>query len=279
MKKNQQDKKHPKMIKMLLRSLGLVIFLIGILSAAERIPQTSGQEDDVVSLLDRLAERIGSYRQMEHWTASVRSEIVEMNKRWEPKKTTLILKNITTRGEVRTEEILEALETKKGRTRDVTVEIRKETRKQEEKARKRREKGKAEGNRRRRELTRDQISPFGYEMRKNLQFTIKEMSEFAGSPVYILESSSDKKDEDLYTGTYYVDRESLDVLRVELSPTKKPAVLKTVAMAFDFQVLPEGYLALRKSWFKMHLNVVVKVVRLEAIEEYTNVRPLNGSQS
>ena len=195
-----------------------------------------------------------------------------MDLTWKPKKTTLVTKKISIDGKNRTEDIQQVLETKKGKTRDITQEYIKEVLKEEEKARKRAEKGKGGGRQGRQELTRSQIFPFDKEQRKNLQFSFKEESTYKGIPVIIVESRSSIKDEGVYTGIYTITRDSLDVLRVDLVPTKKPAVLKTVEMVFEFQVLPEGPLAIKRTWFKMHLNVVIKVIRLEAEDEYSDIK-------
>jgi hypothetical protein len=233
-----------------------------------------GQDSEVSAFLDKLADRISSYPRMEKWTASVRSRVEEMDKNWKPKKTTLITKKVSIDGTDRSEEILEALEVKKGKTKDRTRDYIKEARKEAEKAEKRKEKGREGGRQGRLELTRSQLFPFDMEQRKNLQFSIKEETTFKGIPVTILESRSSIKDEDLYSGTYTIARDSLDVLRIDIFPTKKPSVLKMMKMAFEFQVLPEGPLAIKRTWFKMHLNVIIKVIRLEAEEEYFDIKIL-----
>ena len=252
----------------------LLFFCLQDTNGAE-IQSAPAQDEDLSVLLDRVAERIGAYPEMERWTATVRTKVMEMNKKWEPKKTVLVTKKVSIDGTTRSEEILKALEIKKGGEKDITQQYRDEIQKQAEKARKREEKGKDGGVRGRKELSRDQILPLRKNQREDLEFSIKEETVFNGIPVYILESRSLIKDEDLYTGTYTISKENLDVLRVEISPTKKPSVIKTLEMAFEFQVLPGGYMAVKRTWFKMHLNVIIKVIRMEAEEEYSNIEVLN----
>lgn len=251
----------------------LFLFLNDVKAADIRL--SSAPDEELSDLLDRVAERIMSYPEMVRWTASVRTKVMEMNKRWEPKKTVLVTKKVNIDGASRSEEILKALEIKKGGEQDITQQYRDEIQKQAEKARKREEKGKDGGVRGRKELSRDQILPFQKRQREDLEFAIKDETVFNGKPVYILESRSRIKDEDVYTGTYTIAKDSLDVLRVEIYPTKKPSVIKTLEMAFEFQILPGGYMAVKRTWFKMHLNVIIKVIRMEAEEEYSNIEVLN----
>jgi hypothetical protein len=265
-KKSRMDRRKYSLI-----SLCVVWLSLGFGSGSLALPSPDG-EMDVTAFLDRLAVRISSYAPMDRWSATVRSRVERMDKNWRPKKTTLITKTVYVDGTERREEILEASEVKKGETKDVTAEYIEETRKEAEKARKRREKGEDGGGRGRRELTRSQLFPFDEEERADFVFSVKEDTDGEGQPVYILESRSRIKSEDIYTGTYTIARDSLDMLRAQLEPTKKPAVLKTIVLAFEFQVLPGDHLALRRTWFKMHLNILIKVVRLEAEEEYIDIK-------
>ena len=236
------------------------------------------QSEDISRILDQASARLEAFPELDSWQALVTSSQIQMDRRWEPKKKLVVRKRIRISGENRREEVLEALETEKGRTRDVTAEYR-------ERARKEEAEGDAESRsdsdrdhrkgRRGFTLTDENLFPFSEEARKNYEFIRNPDSDLQGIPVLVLESRAVAPKRERLEGRYYFDRENLVVLRAELKPSKVPGVLKTIEMDFWFNVLPEGYLVLKKTRIKLDAAVVVKRIRMLTEEEYSDYQVLD----
>jgi len=248
----------------------LLIILLGVGGSS---PLRLGAEDDIQTLLDRLAARLESAPIASDWNASVRSTETRMDKNWQPQKRTVVTKFVTIRDGKRTEEILRAMETEKGRTKDVTERYAREAAKEAEKIRQKAEQNREPGGRR--ELDREQLFPFRPDRRADFDFDLLEEGDWEGRPVIILQTRAKTAGDDLYEGRYVIDRDSLDVLRVDLTPSKKPGVLKLIEMAFEFQTLPGGYILPRRTWVRIHVGLVIKNIRIQAEEEYFDVQVLD----
>lgn len=227
-----------------------------------------------VELVAKLGDRLASYPKLESWQAKAVSTTSFMNSAWKPTKTTTTEKVVTVDGKLRSEEILRATETEDGRTRDVTEKAREEARERAEKQRRSTDEGRKEDQRRRGrrslDMTSDEILPFSPEKRSGYDFTVKDDSEVGGARVLVLQSRSRVRSEDKLEGLYYIDPETYDVLRAELTIAKKPGPLKRMEMEIDLRVLPEGHQVLTRAVMRMHVGLVVKNYRIEAVETYTD---------
>ena len=165
------------------------LFLIGsflILSfwSYSFIEQDNNNVDEIV---EEVAIRLANYPPLKNWQVSVLSTAVRMDKNWEPQKETIIKKTVVVRGKERTEDIISAVEIEKDKTKDVTEKFRKDALKEKRKREERRAEGKPEDEGGRRELSMDDMFPFGVTERKNYIFTRREDSELEGIPVFIQE--------------------------------------------------------------------------------------------
>jgi len=234
--------------------------------------------NDITDLLDRIVQRLSSYPEMRHWQASVLSTAYEMDKDWKPRKKTVIQKIVRVKDEARQESIEHAVEIKDGKNKDVTQEyINKAYKEMENKARKKREdkiKDNKEEGRRHMDLTEDDVFPFDEEKRVNYDFVILDEASIEGIPVHVIETRAKQRSEDFFEGKYYVNRETFDILRTELQLAKNPGPLKRMEMEMNFQILPQGYRALKSTSFRIHVGLVVKNIRMEAVEEYTDYQIL-----
>jgi len=235
------------------------------------------QSDAVNLILDQAAARIDAFPELDSWQALVTSSQIQMDKKWAPKKQLVIRKRIHIAGDNRREDILEALETKKGTTRDITAEHQERSRKAEAEAEQKSKDGPDKRDRGY-TLTDENLFPFSSEARKNYVFSLGEDSVFQGVPVLVLESRAKVPQKERMEGRYYLDRESLVVMRAELRPSKVPRVVKTIEMDFWFDVLPEGYLVVKKTRVKVDIAVVVKRIRILTEEEYSEYQVLEASK-
>ena len=237
-------------------------------------------DPELDALLDALSARIDSYSDLKNWRAAVRSSVTEMDKNWNPEKTTVVRK-ITTVTEGRSQdEILEVLETKKGVTRDIRERYVREAEERRRKAEERRSASTrdGEGSGGRRELGKDDLAPFSLERRKNFRFSFLPDDEVSGRPVRVVSAEARVKDSEVFEGRYYIDRETLDVLRVELRPSKNPRFVKHLEMDIHFQP-GIGSLALKASHMKIHAGFLLKTMRLAVEEEYTDFEILDPAGS
>jgi hypothetical protein len=88
--------------------------------------------------------------------------------------------------------------------------------------------------------------------------------------VYILENRSKLKSSDNYEGKYYIHPETFDILRADIRPAKNPGPLKLLEMRIDFGRIPEGYLVIRAASVRIHVGLIIKNIRMESEEIYSD---------
>lgn len=224
----------------------------------------------VEKIVEEAAIRFANYPQLKNWQVLVLSTAYRMDKNWKPEKKTVVRKTVTVRDKDRTEDIISATEIEKDKTKDVTEKLKKDALKEKKKQEERRAEGKSENEGGRRELSMDDMFPFGVTERKNYIFTRREDSELEGIPVYILETRAKMRTDKYYEGKYYISKNDYQVIKAELNPAKNPSVLKLFEMEAYFQVISGGYFVLKKTKVKIHVGLVIKNIRMEAEEEYSD---------
>jgi hypothetical protein len=254
------------------------IFLLPVLMSSSPAPPQSLEE-----ILDKVAGRLASYPEPAAWKAEVLSTSREMDSKWQPKKTTVINKTVTMRDKVWTEDILSAVESEDGKEKDVTRKYRDDALKRAEKQRRRSAPENKEDERRRgrrsMDMDRDDLLPFLPGMRGNHDFFLRVPATLEGRQVLVLQSKARERSLEAYEGLYFIDPETFDVRRVELSPSKTPGPLKRLDMEIDFRLLPEGHLVIAKAKMRIHIGLVIKNYRIEAVEEYRSYEMLDRSSS
>ena len=261
--------------------LSAALILAGFLSAAPEVRSHAENPDhDWDDFLDALSTRIDSYSDLKNWRAAVRSSVTEMDKNWKPEKTTVVRK-ITTFVEGRSrEEILEVLETEKGTTKDITETYIREAEERRRKAEERRRDSARDRERSggRRDMSVADLAPFSRENRIKYSFSFLPDAEVSGRPARVLSAEARVKDSEVFEGRYYIDKETLDVLRVEIRPSKNPRFVKHLEMDIRFQP-GIGSLALKASHMKIHAGFLLKTMRLVVEEEYTDFEILGPADS
>jgi hypothetical protein len=241
-------------------------------SSGAKAPAVSSPE--ALALVEKLAERITSYPKLESWRARASSTSSRMTSDWKPLSIIRTEKTVTVDGPYWSEEILGATETRGGRTKDITKDAQKEA--AERAAKQRRsspDEQKADQRSRGRrslDMARDEIFPFGPDKLSGYDFALEGPAELDGAPVILLRSRSRVRSDDHLEGLYYIDPATRDVRRVELTLAKRPAPLKRMEIELDFAVLPEGYHVMAKAVMRIHVGVIVKNIRVEAVESYSD---------
>ncbi len=255
------------------QAIGFLVIAALTVSGPARANQEQGP--DLTALLDKIAQRIESHAKNENWTLSVITTITRMDKNWKPEKVTLVdRKARVNHGDV-SEEIISATETEDGGKKDITDKYRKES--AERRAREQREqedrkrKGTAEKRRQRLRLdmTEEDFLPFSAKNRPHYEFELVSEAALDERSVFVVATKSKAKEDIHFEGRYYVDEETFDVLRAEVSPAKNPRFVKELEMTIDFQLLPGGYFVLKYSKTRVNAGFFLKHVRMVIEEVYS----------
>jgi hypothetical protein len=234
----------------------------------------SSQVPDAAGLVAKIGERLASHPKLDSWQAKAHSTTSYMNSAWKPKKTTTTEKTVTVDGGLWSEEILSAAETEDGKTRDVTKKLREKARarakKQKRQSADKRKNEQRSRGRRSVDMIRDEALPFGPGKRPGYDFTVKGTADLNGMPVILLQSRSRVRSAEKLEGRYYIHPDTFDVLRAELTIAKRPGPLKRMEIKVDFLVLPEGHMVMKKAVIRIHIVIIIKNIRIEAVETYSD---------
>jgi hypothetical protein len=268
-----------------LRALGIlaVIGLTGLAGqssaqapaqAPSASPSSSSSSPEALALVEGISRRIASYPELGSWQARALSTTSRMTADWKPKSMVRSEKIVSVERGLWSEEILNATETEDGRTRDVTAKLRAEARERAEKQRRSTENERNDEQRRRGrrslDIARDEALPFGPDKRDGYDFALEGTTELDGTPVIVLRSRSHVRSQEKFEGLYFVDPATHDVVRAELTIAKKPGPLKRMEMEVDFGVLPGGHQVMKKAVMRIHVGLIVKNIRIEAVETYSD---------
>jgi hypothetical protein len=267
--------------KMTIRAISLRVGALALIFISAAGPtlrpaaaQALAQIPDVPELIAKVGERIASYPKLESWQARAHSTKSRMNSSWMPKSTTTSEKIVTLDGGSWSEEILSAEETEGGKSRDVTNKLQAAARARAEKQRRSRgDVGKNEPRirgPRSPDAIREAAFPFSPKKSSAYDFTVKGPADLDGTPVILLQSRSRIRSDEMLEGLYYVHPETFDVLRAELTVAKRPIPVRRIEMLVDFLVLPEGYQVMKKAVIRVHLGFIIKNVRVEDVETYSD---------
>jgi hypothetical protein len=243
-----------------------------LLAAAAPLFNQQSPAADLNALLDRVAQRVESYAEYNNWRARALTKTTYLDKDGAPEKVVVVSKIVRVTAGLRSEEILKAEETAKGKTTDITAKQAEKAAKDNERRRKAKEKadrgGREDG---RRTFTLDDFLPFGADKRGLYEFRRGADRSLNGRRAATIEARSKVPDDESWNGTYHVDAESFDILRVEAWPSKNPAMVKELRMQADIEVIWGRYPFLKKSRFKVDGGIFIKRIRLTAEEEYSSV--------
>jgi len=252
-----------------------------IWSAAVSLPLSSGQapQQDLERLLDRLTEKTKVSLEYKSWRASVVSTITKMDKNWNPEEVMLVTRNVGSSGEGEPrEEILKVQQTKKGKTTDITQKYAAERQKEREKARRRRAEEKdasAGGRRGGGAMSLDEFLPFSKSKRQDFEFRLQEPSASGGPAVSVLEVRARVKNPRNWEGTFTFNPETYDLIGLDLRPSQNPKMVKELAMQIEFESLDNGFLALKRTMFKVNGGLFIKHVRQVVEDVYSDFAVLD----
>ncbi len=224
---------------------------------------------DLEAFLDRAAERFKTLDELKNCSLRVVAVRTEMDRNWAPATVTKVTKSVVFTEGVEESTILEALETKDGRTRDITRETAEENLKSLERARKRRAEESARppsGRRRSGGMDLDEIIPFSAKKRPEYTFTRIEAASGDGAPALALDFSPKVKDDEHWAGRLWFDPDTADLRRAEIRFAETPAMVKEMEIVLSFTTLPSGPIAVKSIRVRVNAGFFLKRVR-EVVEE------------
>ncbi len=263
-----------------------------------------GQVDGLSAFLAKVDRRLSSYRDYKNWQAAVVSRRAEMDKNWRPQTVTVVTKTVRSADGVYEEDIGQALETKKGKTRDVTAEFREEAREAAERARRRRAEagGAGSGERRALSFAVKDILPFDAARRERYDFDILEdgVPDRPGAVVIQARLKEAFRDKDAvslaggdeeegargqegngrrpnvhWEGIFVLDPATGDLLRMDVRPAGRVRFVKRLEFTVDFTLLAGGQLVPSRVKTAVDAGFFLKHVRMEVEEEYSDYRILD----
>lgn len=253
-------------------------FLAGILAAGPPSGQTVGL--DLNTFLDKVDAKVGGFQEARNWRGSVTSTITKMDRHWAPESVTVVTKTVTVTDGRRSEEILKALETKGGNTRDITTEFIEADRKAHEKYRRQRPSDKprpAGAAPRRRGLSAsiEEYTPFSEARRKLFAFRLDENASLDGRPALALDVTAKVKSDKNWEGRIYFEPGTLDPLLAEARPSETPRFVQELEARIALEVVDGKTLMLKTTRIKVNAGFLFfKRVRQVTEDVYSGIEIL-----
>jgi len=233
---------------------------------------------EVDALLDGLAARLERTAAYKNWTAASTQTVIEEDRKGRPEKITVVSKAVRVTDGRRQEDILKAVVTEDGRTKDITATYELEARERRREAERRaaEEPGSRPAGRRGNRLVIEDILPFSAARRSAYSFGRREAVGPDGRRLVLLEAKAKTKDDMSWNGTYTIDPETYDILQAELRPSKLPRLVKELSVQAEVEILDGKYFVLKRTKFKVNGGFLfIKRVRMTVEEVYSDVRVLD----
>ena len=228
------------------------------------------------SLFKQVELRMASYSQYDTLRMKSVSNEIECGKRWEPRKITHLEKIVTIAREFQDVAVLTAWEEKKGKRKDTTEKVRKETAEELEKNRNRREEHKhteacdhEDADSHQMSIALTTMLPDSAE-RAFYTFKVLKDTLIDDRETVCIRADTEVEADSLYEGLYYFDKEHADILLMDVRPAKYPPMVKSMRMKMQFTVLPGNYFTLKSMRMKAHASIVLKTWRMLIEEEYSD---------
>lgn len=237
------------------------------------------QEITLEKIMEKVNERLFAANRDGRWEALVVSTRTDADRNWRPEKVRQVTRRIRFNDGLVEEEILQAVEMEKGRRKDITEEYRRERLEAQRKMREQREKGQASegGGRPRNSMNLEEVIPFSQKNRNHYDFFLRGETEVNGEKCYLLEARAREKKDSLLEGLFYISQSSFDLKRLELTPSRKPGVLKEFLMRIDLDTWQDR-MVIKKTWIKIHGSFLIKNIRRIVEEEYSDYRLLESGR-
>jgi len=265
------------MIPFWIRRMGSALLIIAAIPLFAQTPA------DINAFLDRVAARVEGYNPKASWTASIMSTQIETDRKWNPEKTIVVSKAVTVTEGRREEKALKVLETKDGKTQDITAQYLAEQSARREKERAKREAkpepaprdkpGEKPSGRRSFSLNISEILPFQPERRPDFIFKLQETTDADGRKLAVLDVRAKVKDSLNWEGTYTIDAVTGDLVRARIKPSETPSMVKELEVEVELEVFEEVNLIPKRTWIKVNAGFLfIKRIHMISEEIYSDIR-------
>jgi len=240
---------------------------LAVLLAVSACPLFSRIELD--SLLAQIDQRSRSYADYKNFSMAVLSFSRFMDKAWQPEKVVRTEKKIYTQEGRSRQEIIRATEIKDGVEKDITQTAAAEAAKAREKAA---ENSKDSQQSREKKFELEELLPFAVDKRPFYRFVLLADTTMENRRLLCIRAKTIDQEEERFEGLYYIDPQTRDVRMIDIRPSKNPKFVKELHMRMSFDVLPGDRLILTHTWMRIYAGILVKKVRLEVEETYSDHR-------
>lgn len=232
---------------------------------------------DLDSLIVRVGRKMASCQRNFDYTCLVSAKEYKMDKHWKPKATKSIEKRLIKNGDEAYFDVIKAMEIKKDEEKDITEEVRKEYNSAREKAKEEAEmenedkdNGEEEGGRRGISMTMEDLDPFGEARRELYNFLALPDTISEGQRYFRVKTMAIEPSDKVFEGEYWINPETHAIVIADLHPSKNPKMVSELKMRFRFEEIGEGRWMPRKIWTHIYVNLLIKKIRVETEEVYSD---------
>lgn len=243
----------------MLKRFGLIIGIISICTTLNA--QTLNE------ILTRADEKIQSYTHLDTLIMDVSSTVKHMTSKWETSKITSIEKTVSIYGDSTHEEIHQATEENKGKVKDITKKVQAELQKAEKKQNQKKDNNKDEEGSM--SLSLEELWMTEKD-RENYDYKLLPDTLINNRWAHSVEIEAHFDADSLYEGTYYIEKETYDLILVDIKPSKNPKMVKEMQLRFWFAPVKNNQLLLQRTWTKIYASLLIKKFRIIVDESYSN---------
>lgn len=226
---------------------------------------TTIQAQTLDQILKHVDQRFLAYEEMDTLTMDVTSTVKHMNSKWEHTKITRVEKSVSVYGDSTHEDYHKVTEEKKGKIKDLTEKAREDVRKAQEKQ----SKNKKEDGNNNQSIELDELWMLEKE-RENYNYTLLPDTLLNNRWTHPISVEAHFDSDTLYEGIYYIEKDTYDLMMVDMKPSKNPKMVKEMRLQFWFAPVKHNQLLLERTWTKIYASLLIKKFRIIIDESYTN---------
>jgi hypothetical protein len=252
------------------RFIRLSCILMWAVVSGTVLPAHAGEWDVLLDRLENGCRRLGDPPPKSMTAVEI---LKDLDGDGRPKSVTTVTKSVAFRDSTRTDSILNAVETKGGKTRDVTKEwIEKDAKEKAGRERKKGAKTKDEGKQDASySMSSDDLFVFRKEIRDDYRFSWAKDTVIGGRSLRRITASPITPTEKRFFAEYVLSPDSTTVKFARLTPGKFPKMVKHMELSMRFIHDAEEHYFLDEFKMRFYASLIVKKIRMEITESYQDV--------
>jgi len=232
--------------------------------------------EELDSLIQKIDTRMNAFKKNRQFECLVTSKQFQVNKNWEPEKTTIVEKKMTVDSSGAVFDIIRAVEIEKSKEKDITVDLREDVKKEGHDQDRHEEENEdtenEEGGKRSVTLGSDDLNPFSEKNRSQFDFVLLPDTLADSTAYYRIQTIAKVPDEKRYQGIFWINQKNAVVERMKLEPSKNPRFVKDFDLAFRFEGLDSKHWVVKESKVHIYVSLLVKKIRIVSEETYSNYK-------